>query len=141
MLKLFEDGIYATGTVRSNQKHMPTLKADKQMKRSEHNWLACDTISATKWMDPSVAQEINRRVKGSKEKVKVSSPAVIREYNTYMGAVDLCNQMKVSNEVDQRSKVRFYLRVFFYFLDMSVVNFKIVYDKIQSTAAMSSMGF
>ena len=141
MLKLFEDGIYAAGTVRSNQKHMPTLKADKQMKRGEHDWLACDTISTTKWMDPSVAQEINRRVKSSKEKVKVSSPAVIREYNTYMGAVDLCNQMKVSNEVDQRSKVRFYLRVFFYFLDISVVNFKIVYDKIQSTAAMSSMGF
>ena len=84
MLKLFEDGIYATGTVRSNRKHMPTLKADKQMKRGEHDWLACDTISAIKWMDnrsviivsnfhnPSVAQEINRRVKGSKEKVKVS---------------------------------------------------------------------
>ena len=32
MLKLFENGIYATGTIRSNQKHMPTLKADKQMK-------------------------------------------------------------------------------------------------------------
>ena len=51
ILKLFEDGIYATGTVRSNRKHMPTLKADKQMKRDEHDWLACDTISTTKWMD------------------------------------------------------------------------------------------
>ena len=51
MLKLFEDGIYATGTVRSNRKHMPNLKTDKQMKRGEHDWLACDTISATKWMD------------------------------------------------------------------------------------------
>ena len=153
MLKLFEDGIYATGTVRSNRKHMPTLKADKQMKRGEHDWLACDTISATKWMDnrsvillsnyhnPSVVQEINRRVKGSKEKVKVSCPAVIREYNTYMGGVDLCDQMKVSYEVDRRSKVRFYLRVFFDFLDISVVKLKIVYDKIQSTAAMSSMDF
>ena len=49
--------------------------------------------------------------------------------------------MKVSYEVDQRSKVRFYLRVFFDFLDISVVNSKIVYDKIQSTAAMSSMDF
>ena len=29
MLKLFEDGIYATGTIRSNLKHMPTLKANK----------------------------------------------------------------------------------------------------------------
>ena len=121
MLKLFEDGIYATGTVRSNWKLMPTLKDNKQMKRGEHDWLACDTISATKWMDnrsvillsnyhnPSVVQEINRRVKGSKEKMKVSCPTVIREYNMYMGGVDLCDQVKVSYEVDRRSKVRFYL--------------------------------
>ena len=121
MLKLFEDGIYATGTVRSNWKHMSTLKANKQMKRGEHDWLACDTISATKQMDkqsvillsnyhnPSVVQEINRTVKGSKEKVKVSCPAVICEYNTHMEGVDLCDQMMVSYEVDQRSKVRFCL--------------------------------
>ena len=153
ILKLFEDGIYATGTVRSNQKQMPTLKADQQMKRGEHDWLACDTISATKWMDnwsvillsnchnPDVVQEINRRVKGSKERVKVSCPAVIREYNMYIGVVDLHDQVKVSYEVDRRSKVRFYLRLFSDFLDISIVISKIVYDKIQSTAAMSSMDF
>ena len=78
------------------------------MKRGEHDWLAYDTISTTKWMynrsvillfnyhNPSAVQETNGRVKGSKEKVKVSCPAVICEYNTYMGGVDLCNQMKVS---------------------------------------------
>ena len=59
----------------------------------------------------------------------------------YMGGVGLCDQMKISYEVDQRSKVRFYLWVFFNFLNISVVNSKIVYDKIQSTATMSSMGF
>ena len=37
MLKLFEDGIYTTGTVKSNQKHMLFLKVDKQMKRGEHD--------------------------------------------------------------------------------------------------------
>ena len=121
MLKLFEDGIYATGTVRSNRKPMPTWKADKRIKRGEHGWLAFGAIYTTKQMDnrsvillsnylnASVVQEINRRVKGSKEKVKVSCPAVISEYNTYKGGADLCNQMKVSYEVDQRSKVRFYL--------------------------------
>ena len=152
MLKLFEDGIYATGTVRPNRKHMPTLKADKQMKRGEHDWLAYDKISTTKWMvnrsvillsnyhNPSVVQEINRRAKGSKEKVKVSCHAVICEYNTYMG-VGLCNRMNVSYQVERRSKVRFHLWVFFDFLDISIVNLNIVYDKIQSTAAISSMDF
>ena len=113
MLKLFGDEIYATGTARSNRKHIPTLKADTQMKRGEHDWLACDIISAIeKWMDnrsvillsnynnQNVVQEINRRVKGSKEKVKISCPAVICVCNTYIGGVDLCDQMKVSYEVD-----------------------------------------
>ena len=153
ILKLFEDGVYATGTVRSNRKHMPTLKADKQMKRDEHDWLACDTISTTKWMDnrsvillsnyhnPSVLQEINGRGKGSKEKVKVCCPAATCVYNTYMGRKGPCDQIKVSYEVDRRSKVRFYLRVFFDFLDVSVVNSKNVCHKIQSTTAISSMDF
>ena len=51
MLKLFKDEIYAAGTVRPNRKQISTLKADKQMKRGEHDWLACHTISATKCMD------------------------------------------------------------------------------------------
>ena len=87
-------------------------------------------IPLSNYHNASVVQEINRRVKGSKEKVKVSCPAVISEYNTYKGGADLCNQMKVSYEVDQRSKVRFYLWIFFNFLDISIVNDKIVYDKI-----------
>ena len=58
-----------------------------------------------------------------------------------MEGVDLCNQMKVSYEDDRRKKVRFYPQVVFDFLDISVVNSKIVYDKIQSTTATSSMDF
>ena len=162
MLKLSEKGIYATGTVRSNRKHLPplkpekqrlSLKADKQMKRGEHDWLACDSISATKWMDnkavillsnyhdPRDVYQIQRRVKGSKDKMQVSCPTVIHEYNQYMGGVDLSDQMKVYYQVDRRSKFRFYLRVFFDFLDIGVVNSKIVYDKIESAVKMSSMDF
>ena len=48
MLKLFEDGIYATGTVRSNRKPVPTWKADKWIKRGEHDWLAFGTIYTMK---------------------------------------------------------------------------------------------
>ena len=98
-------------------------------------------ILLSNFHNPSAVQETNRRVKDSKEKVKVSCPAFIREYKTYMGGVDLCDQTNVSYQIDRRSKVRFYFRVFFDFLDISVVNSKIAYDKTQSTAAMSSMDF
>ena len=49
MLKLFEDGIYATGTIRSNRKHMPTFKADKQMKRGEHDWSVIQFLQQNGW--------------------------------------------------------------------------------------------
>ena len=58
-----------------------------------------------------------------------------------MGGVDLCDEMKVSYQVDRRSKLRFYLRIFFDFLDIGVVNSKIIYDKMDSTIGMSAMDF
>ena len=80
MAKLLENGIYGIGTVRANRKHMPTLKQDKQMKCGEHDWQACQSFSATKWMDnksvillsnyhnPSSVRDIDRTSKGIKRK-------------------------------------------------------------------------
>ena len=58
-----------------------------------------------------------------------------------MGAIDLSDQMKVSYEVDGRSKLRLNLPVFCDFLDINVISSKVVYNKIQSSVAMSSMDF
>ena len=58
-----------------------------------------------------------------------------------MGDVDLSDQMKVTNEVDRRSKFRFYLHVIFDFHDITVVNSKIVYNKIELTPSLSSLDF
>ena len=56
-----------------------------------------------------------------------------------MGGVDLLNHMKVSYEVGQRNKFRFYMQVLFDFLDIDGLNSQVVYDKIQSPVAMSSV--
>ena len=58
-----------------------------------------------------------------------------------MGGADLSDQMKVTYEVGRESKFRFYLRVFFDFLDIAVVNSKIVYNKIESAPSLSSLDF
>ena len=141
--KLLDKGIYAAGTVKANRKHMPALKNDKQMKRGEHDWMACKEVTVTKLMDNKpvlllsnchdsrVAQQIERRVKGSKEKLKISCPALIHDYNQYMGGVNLADQMKVSYQLDRRSKYRFYLRIFLDFLDLGVVNLKKILIFIQ----------
>ena len=124
LVKLLEMGIYATGTVRANRKNMPVLKHDKEMKRGEHNWFSSNHLSAIKWMDnksvillfncfnPKETQQIEHRVKGSKDNVKVTCPSVIQEYSQFMGDVDLSDQMKVTYEVDRQSKFSFYLRFY-----------------------------
>ena len=117
LVKLLEMGVYATGTVRANRKNMQVLKHDKEMKCGENDWFSSNHHSAIKWMDnksviplsnyfnPNETHQIERRVKGSKDKVKVTCPSsVIQEYNQVMGGVDLSDQMKVTYEVDRRSK-------------------------------------
>ena len=51
MAKLLENGIYGIRTLRANGKHTSSLKQDKQMKCTEHDWQACHTLSGTKCMD------------------------------------------------------------------------------------------
>ena len=65
----------------------------------------------------------------------------IQEYNQFMGGVNISDQMKVTYEVDRRSKFPFYLCVFFDFLDIAVVNSKIVYNKIESEPSLYSLDF
>ena len=98
-------------------------------------------ILLSNYFNPKETQQIERRVKDSKDKVKVTCPSVIQEYNQFMGGVDLCDQMKLTYEVHRRSKFRFYLRVFFDFLDIVVINSKIVYNKIESAPSLSSLDF
>ena len=69
---------------------------------------------------------IEKGVKGSKNKLKVSCPNVIYEYNQYMDSADLSKQMKVSYEIGRRINFLFYLEVFFDFLDISAVNSKVL---------------
>ena len=91
--------------------------------------------------NPKKSQPIERRVMGSKDKVKVTCSSVIQEHNEFMGGVNLSDQMKVTYEVGRLSNFRFYLRVFFNFLDIAVVNSKVIYNKIDSAPSLSSLDF
>ena len=77
-------------------------------------------ILLTNYLSAKATQQIDWRVKGSKEKTKVSCPSVVPEYNQFMGGVKLCDQMKLEYKVDRRIKFCFYLRVFFEFFDIII---------------------
>ena len=116
---------------------MPVLKNDKEIKRGQYDWFSSNHLSAIKRMDNKSVILLSNHL----DKVKVTCPSVIQEYSQFMGGVDLSDEMKVTYEVDRRIKFRFYVRVFFNFLDIAVVNSKIVYNKNESAPSLSSLDF
>ena len=68
-----------------------------------------------------------RRRKGEAERVSYPCPSA------FMGGVNKHDRMTLTNEVDRRSKFRFYLRLGFNFLDQAMVNSKIAWETIPPT--------
>ena len=94
----------------------------------------------TNCMDPSKLTSVERRQKGTSERLKVPCPAIIKEYNSHMNGVDIHDQLKTSYEIDRKSRFRYYLRIFFDLKDSVVVNAHVIYKK-KVNAKMSLLNF
>lgn len=140
---LLTDNIKSCGTVRANRKHLPkNIPTDKSMKRGDIYTASSGGISFIKWMDnkavhmltnfisPVPTANVTRRQSGSADRLVVKCPDVIKRYNKYMGGVDLMDQKKVYYEVDRKSKIKYYLRLFFDILDIALNNSYVVYTKL-----------
>ena len=53
----------------------------------------------TNCMDPSKLTSVERRQKGTSERLKVPCPAIIKEYNSRMNGVNIHDQLKTSYEL------------------------------------------
>ena len=139
--KLFDKNIYAIGTVRKNRKQMPKMLEDKNMQKGDCEMLYSKNVMAYKWMDNrsvllvSTSREamddvssVQRREKGSAAKSAIPCPTVVKLYNNGMGGVDLTDQQTAAYQLDCKSSVRFYLRIFFDLLDIACVNSFLVYN-------------
>lgn len=139
--KLYERGIYSVGTVRSDRKNMAIMKKDKDMERGDVDFQYAENVFAVKWFDNrgvtlvgtcqlgcNRVSSVLRRVKGQAAKIAVTCPEVIKDYNSGMGGVDLLDQRTAAYKLDRKSSGgRYYLRLFFDLMDMSVVNSHVVY--------------
>ena len=70
----------------------------------------------------STTSTVLRRQKGSATKIQVLCPDVIKMYNKGMGGVDLIDQRTAAYHLDRKSRVRFYLRIFFDLMDVACAN-------------------
>ncbi|MEO0688277.1 MAG: hypothetical protein AAFY76_25265, partial [Cyanobacteria bacterium J06649_11] len=96
-------------------------------------FLCHDNIVAVRWKDKrdvyvlssihgNQIEEVQRR--GEEEPVQ--KPRMITQYNTFMGGVDKCDQ-KIANYNNLRRTKKWWKKLFFRFVEISVVNAMTVY--------------
>lgn len=139
--QLKDMNIRSCGTVQSTRKYLPKMKDDKNLKRGEYDWYVSDTgISMIKWRDrravhllsnfhnPKDAMHVNRKEKTG-EITRVPCPLALNNYNNCMNYVDKFDQKKAVYSINRKSK-KWWHRLFFHFLDATIVNSYIVYTEL-----------
>lgn len=134
MEELLNDGIYGCGTVRANRKHLPiNQKEDKLFKKGDSEGRVSMTgVSWIKWKDNRCIQFLSnfhnpdhitlcKRRNKDRSISQIRCPQVIFDYNKHMGYVDYADMLKSYYQIDRKSH-KWWHRIFFHFLDVSLVN-------------------
>lgn len=132
------------GTVKCNRMFLPKL--DEKLKKGCVEFKTSKNIMVLKWMDKREVRMLttlhkNEMVETEKvdhvtNKVK-KKPKCIDEYNKYMGAVDK-SDLVLSSIESVRKAIKWYKKVFFHFLDLSVLNAWILYKTLTGKNPSSS---
>lgn len=99
-----------------------------------------DNITVLRWQDTKPVHTVStyagahpedtvkRYDRKSKEKIDVTRPFVIQEYNKFTGGVDMMERMIAYYPHGFKNK-KWYLRVFFHLLNMAIINSWLLYRK------------
>nr|XP_039248220.1 piggyBac transposable element-derived protein 4-like [Styela clava] len=145
---LLERGVYACGTMRPNRKEFPKdllINDANKTQRGFSDWRTSGELLAQSWLDNKAVYFLStihspqypsnytgRRIVHRKGKrnsatpyVQLKCPPLLKDYNSYMGGVDLADQMRKYHNMTRKSNV-WYRRVFVYLLEICVHNARVV---------------
>lgn len=139
LTSLYKDGIYSLGTIRKDRIPGLIFSTDKDMKKKgrgtyEEYETTIDQIRifALKWFDnksvclastfcgsqpTDIVQRFDRK---SKTKIDIPRPNMIKQYNHFMGGVDLLDGLISYYRIGLRSR-KWYMKIFFHFIDLVIV--------------------
>lgn len=128
----------AVGTCMTNRKDMPNFQI-KKMSKGERQALFSDLgIAAYLWKDTkdvvvlsnchSNETSLLQRKQKDGKKVDLQCPEAIKSYNTYMGGVDLSDQLSSLYEIDRKSQ-KWWRKVFYKLLLTTATNAWIVFKE------------
>ncbi|CAI6355121.1 unnamed protein product [Macrosiphum euphorbiae] len=148
MVYLEKLGKHTVGTFRRNRFPDIALMPEKEMlKKPRGTYDECLTvvdgvpITTVSWKDNKIVNvtstyigaleptKVRRYDKKQKKNVDVEIPKIIEVYNKHMGGVDLMDSLIGRYRIIMRSK-KWYIKIFYHLLDMTVVNSWLMYKKI-----------
>lgn len=149
---LAKQGIYSLGTVQSNRlvncklpekksllkKSVPRGSYEEQMTSFEGVKDNKPVTFLSSYVGAEPVSLVERFDKTNKTRIKITCPHVIKEYNAHMGGVDLLDSFIGRYCISMRSR-KWYLRIFYHLLDMTVINSWLVYKDLKGTEAASSV--
>ncbi|XP_065658778.1 piggyBac transposable element-derived protein 2-like [Hydra vulgaris] len=138
-------GIKAAGTIRPNRLHGCPVIPSKELKKKDRGSLdyRIDKNSAlivVKWLDNSIVHLVSncfgiaplttiyRWCSKTKEKKNVACPYIVAAYNKCMGGVDLADMLIALYRTEVKTR-RWYIKVFWHFVDVAKVNAWILYKR------------
>lgn len=154
---LLSQEIYVLGTIRSNRlngagEKLEDAKSVMQRGRGSSSVTSSsDNITIVRWADRKIVHMISsyaglepkdtaKRWDGkNKTYINVERPNAVAVYNKYMGGVDMCDRM-VAHYPHKTKNKKFYLRIFFHFMNVALVNSWILY-KQKTKNSMSFLQF
>lgn len=156
--KLLEENTFSCATILPTRVEYPQdeMKNDKDISTHCYDFAQVNDVSVVKWADrgkktvsvissihnPSVETTVERtNSKGVRE--TVSCPVAVAQYNKFMGGVDRFDQHMANYTIVQKSK-KWWMKLFYYFLDSAVVNSFILYTQscnLKNQKPMSHLKF
>ena len=145
---LKDHGIHAVGTIRANRLQGCPLDSAKDLTKQGRGSYDCrvdlnSAIIIVRWMDNSVVQlasnfvgvnpvgKIDRWVKSANARSQVDCPQIVLHYNKSMGGVDLADMLIQLYRIEVKT-TRWYIKVFWYMVDIAKVNSWLLYRRHQN---------
>ncbi|XP_039523874.1 piggyBac transposable element-derived protein 4-like isoform X2 [Pimephales promelas] len=150
LLDLLDKKTLACGTIRSHQQGFPrTMTNDLSLRaqKGSMRWLREGKLLFVRWMDSKMVSmcstmhkaydgsTITRRVRNPKKEWEIREipiPAAAKDYNKYMGGVDVSDALIGYYNVLHKTQ-KWYKTFFFHFIDIAVVNSFIIHQQLSKS--------
>jgi hypothetical protein len=137
-LALKERSMFYVGTVRRNRLKGVNLKTEKELRKkgrvkSDYQVNENKGIVVVRWFDNKTVDilsnyigldplgEVRRLDKASKSYIQVERPAIIEQYNKFMGAIDLLDSLTSLYKQNIKSRI-WYMYIFWHTIMIRAVN-------------------